>query len=278
MAVAVGWLAVSVAVQPAAATWSIVAVDPSTGEVGAAIASCVDLPSWYYRDDGVLRNIVVAPGVGAAITQARINLDAAARIRADLESGAGATATVDDVTAGTFDSDSAQRQHAVVRLDAPAASAAYTGTDTPAWSGHRTADGVSVQGNILRSERVVANTLASFSKSGQGTLVDRLIRSLLAGSRAGGDSRCAVEQTALFAQVAVITGDGRLDVRTARVEKDDGRNPVQLLADGRLTGPPALLGGHAAGVLIVGILAGIAIAITCVLLLLRRRRRSRRRL
>lgn len=221
---------------PAGATWSIVAVDPATGEVGGAIASCVDLPSSYYGDDGLLKNVVVVAGTGAGITQARVNLDAADRIRADLEAGLSAERTIADVT-GSFDAGAAERQHGVVRLDDPASPGAFTGSETLEWSGHRTGNGVSAQGNILVSEDVVAKTLDAFERQDGDELAERLVGALLAGSRAGGDSRCEQEQSALFAQVAVLDRGGALDVRTVRVGEGDGRNPVELLSTGELSGP-----------------------------------------
>jgi len=259
---------------PAQATWSIVAVDPETQEVGAAIASCVDLPASYYGDDGVLKNLVVVPGVGAGVTQATVNLDAADRLRASLLAGSAARDAIDDVTATGFDADAAERQHAVVRLDDPAAAAAFTGSRTLDWSGHRTALGASAQGNILASERVVAETLVAFRRLDGEALDRRLVGSLLAGSAAGGDTRCDGEQTALFAQVAVAVPGGKLGVRTVRVDQGDGRNPVELLAAGEATGSPR---GLQAGDLLV---PGVVVAVLLVLgvatgMVLRRRSRPR---
>ncbi len=264
----------AVTVAPARATWSIVAVDPATGQVGGTIASCVDLPSRYYDDDGVLENLVLVPGVGAAVTQALVNLGAADRIGDDLAAGATAAEVIDGVTDAGFDADAARRQHGVVRLDAPDAPAAFTGAGTDGWAGHQTAGGVSVQGNILASADVVAETLAAFRRSGGEALGDRLVDGLVAGARAGGDSRCP-EQKALFAQVAVADPNGALDVRTARVDEGDGRNPVVLLAAGELSGPP---GSSTAGITWWDVAVGLALGLGVVATLasLTKRRRSRR--
>ncbi len=256
---------------PAGATWSIVAVDPTTGEVGGAIASCVDLPSSYYGDEGLLKNVVLVAGTGAGVTQALVNLDAAERIRADLEAGLSADRTIADVT-GSFDADAAERQHGVVRLDDPASPAAFTGSETLEWSGDRTGTGVSVQGNILVSEDVVAEALDAFGQQEGVELAESLVRALLAGSRAGGDSRCEPEQSALFAQVAVLDQDGALDVRTARVEEGDGRNPVELLAAGEVSGPPA---SELPSLVALGLVLVLALGLVGGLVVLARRRRAR---
>jgi uncharacterized Ntn-hydrolase superfamily protein len=258
---------------PAGATWSIVAVDPRTNEVGGAIASCVDLPARYYGDEGALRNLVLVAGTGAGVTQALLNLDTADRIRADLEAGLSASATIADVSSTTFDGAADQRQHGVVRLDDPAAAAAFTGARAEPWAGDTTGDGVSVQGNILVSEAVVEQALDAFVRRDGDDLVERLVEALRAGSKTGGDSRCDAEQTALFAQVAVVDRDGVLDVRTARVKDGDGRNPVELLAAGELSDPPASPSlAPSWWALAAGLGAGLAI----VALLVRRARHGRR--
>lgn len=260
----------------AQATWSIVAVDPETLEVGAAIASCVDLPPSYYGDDGVLKNVVIVPGVAAGVTQADVNLEAAERLRGDLAAGLSSREAVERVTSAAFDEDAADRQHAVVRLDDPAAPAAFTGSRALDWSGHRTASGASAQGNILASARVVAETLDTFRRLDGEALDRRLVESMLAGSDAGGDTRCSDEQTALFAQVAVAAPGGELEVRTVRVDEGDGRNPVKLLAAGGSTAPPK--GLRAGDLLAPGVVVGVLVCLGVAIgLVLRRRGRPRER-
>ncbi|MGL6279313.1 MAG: DUF1028 domain-containing protein [Gaiella sp.] len=259
---------------PTWATWSIVAVDRKSGEVGTAIASCVELPSWYARESGLLRNVVLVAGVAAGVTQANVNLEAADRIRASLREGASADAVVREVSSPSFDDRAEERQHAVARLDAPAAPAAFTGSSTLPWSGHRSSTGVSVQGNILRSPRVAAASLAAFEAAAGADLETRLVTALLAGARAGGDSRCSEEQTALFAQVAVMDRSGALVVRGARARPDDGRNPVEMLASGAgsedVTSP--LIGRRA--VVVTLSLIGTAVLLVLGMVWRRRSRRS----
>jgi uncharacterized Ntn-hydrolase superfamily protein len=267
---AVAW---ALAPSAASATWSIVAVDPETGDVGGAIASCVDLPSRYYDDDGVLTLFALVPGVGAGVSQAEINLRAPPRIVSDLEAGRSAAETIEDLT-GDFDAEPEVRQHAVVRLDDPAAPAAFTGRETLAWSGHETARGVSVQGNILVAADVVADSLAAYLAAGDAPLSDRLVQGLLAGGREGGDSRCSAEQSALFAQVTVRGSDGALTTRTVRVEEGDGSNPVELLAAGQTSDPPEPgYGGAVVAVVLLVLVVGAGVGIA---LIVRRRRASRR--
>jgi len=215
---------------PAGATWSIVGVDPDAGEVGVAVASCVPLTMLDTSDGFDL--IVLVPGVGAAISQAEYLPRARDELERQLVAGSSAVVAVAAVTDTSFDRSAARRQHGVVTLDGT--SVGFTGGGNFAVAVDRQAPNVSVQGNILLGERVADDALAAFVADGDRTLSDRLVDALEAGSLAGGDARCD-EQTALFAHVSVIDGDGSraapnvLDLTTS-VEPGDGRNPVTELA------------------------------------------------
>jgi len=84
------------------------------------------------------------------------------------------------------DPDAAVRQVGIV--DAHGQAAAHTGSGTQAWSGHRTAEGVAVQGNILTGPEVLDAMLQAFLST-SGPLAERLLLALEAGERAGGDRR-----------------------------------------------------------------------------------------
>ena len=162
---------------PVKATFSIVATDLDTGEIGCAVQSK------YFA----VGNVVpwARAGVGAVATQAagvaafgplildlleREELDPAAAIQAALAADAGRET----------------RQLGVVNADGM--SAAHTGSRCNAWAGHRTGPGYAVQGNILAAEAVVVEMERAFLNS-RGTLAERLVASLEAGQAAGGDSR-----------------------------------------------------------------------------------------
>ena len=178
-------------VQAAQATWSVVAVDPETGEVGVAVASCIG------SEVSVVP--VLVPGVGAAASQAAISELSGERIVDALSGGASAAETIDAVVAA--DDSPGDRQFGVVVLND--GGAGWTGSDTfDVALDRRSTDGtVSVQGNILVSESVVAAAVAAFEAS-DGKLPERLVAALLAGADEGGDSRCG-EQTATSAALIV---------------------------------------------------------------------------
>ncbi len=180
-----------VGLKAAQATWSVVAVDAKTGEVGVAVASCVGFEVSVVP--------VLVPGIGAAASQADISRPSGARLVDALSSGATAAETIDVVVAA--DDAPADRQFGVVVLGDDGAG--WTGSDTfDIALDRRSTDGtVSVQGNILVSEGVVDAALAAFEDS-DGELPDRLLAALVAGADAGGDSRCG-DQTARSAALIV---------------------------------------------------------------------------
>ncbi len=202
----------------AEATWSIVAVDPATGEVGIAGASCID---------GAETIAGVVPGRGAIAAQAMSNVAARDRGEELLAAGASPQAVIDEITSDAFDprgflsltSGARVRQYGVAALGFESAPASYTGTGTFAWAGSAQAAGVSVQGNLLAGPEVVANALARFEevRADCGSLLhDQLLAALEAGAAAGGDRRCERDLAALSAFLVVASPDDPADSPSAR--------------------------------------------------------------
>jgi MYXO-CTERM domain-containing protein len=213
----------------AAATWSIVAVDPNTQAVGVAVASCVEAPF----GTTILPYVAgLAPGHGALAAQALYDQDLRDEALAVLLRGATPQAVIDAVLAG--DPQSATRQYGVVTLDLQ--TAAFTGANADDWAGQLQGRGVSVQGNILYGPEVVADALAAFEVEAPAcpwTLADRLMLALEAGAARGGDNRCSEEQAALAAALRVaLPGDDpetpSLDLRIPS-QPQGGDAPVALL-------------------------------------------------
>lgn len=188
-------------------TWSIVAVDPATGMVGVAAASCVPF--------AIEALAALVPGRGAAATQAEFSLENRNTVFTLLKEGQAAAEIVATVTAPSNDAQAAGRQYGVVTLEAAGVEAVgFTGEGNMNWAGDQQneAAGVSVQGNILAGEAVVSEALAAFTAADLGpvALPDRLMRALEAGSAQGGDSRCnrnGIQQTASTAFILVAQPD-----------------------------------------------------------------------
>ena len=171
---------VGVVAASAEATWSVVAVDEETGEVGVAVASCVGFEVTVVP--------VLVPGVGAGASQANISKPSGQRMVDALAGGASAQETIDTVV--DADDGMEERQFGVVVLGD--GGAGWTGGDTiDVAIDRRSDDGtVAAQGNILVSQEVVDATIAAFGAA-DGQLADRLLAGLVAGADAGGDARCS---------------------------------------------------------------------------------------
>jgi len=201
---------------PVRATWSIIAVDPETREVGAAGASCIAGSEMVAR---------LVPGRGVVATQGIPSFtgrNELARLLARGESPAAALAMMrssgSDAVLGV--PTTAIRQYGVVALGFESAPVSATGAWTVGWAGARIGRGVSVQGNMLAGPEVVEKALRAFEEQRKGCtrrLSDRLMDALEAGARAGGDRRCSPELAALSAFVMV-----------ARPEDDAERPSLRL--------------------------------------------------
>lgn len=222
---------VLLAAAPADATWSVVGVDPDSGEVGVAVASCVELGALDFEDGFEL--IALSPGVGAGVTQAHFNPLARNAIHRLLDAGVGADEIIEAVSGDVeFDSNAQDRQHGVVLLSGEAAG--FTGERNSGVALDVQGVNVSGQGNILVGRAVIDDAIDAFEVRAGRPLADRLVAALEAGSLAGGDSRCD-DQTALFAHVSVVDADGasfepNVVEITMWAERGDGGNPVLELA------------------------------------------------
>jgi uncharacterized Ntn-hydrolase superfamily protein len=198
-------------------TFSIVARDSVTGELGVAVASrffAVGTVVPWARAD-----------VGAVATQSFANtsfgwlgLDLLAKGMAPRD--AIKTLLKDDP-------DPLRRQLGLVAADGQ--SATYTGSGCVPWAGGRNGRNYAIQGNILAGEAVVAAMEQAFLQK-QGTLADRLYAALVAGDQNGGDSRG--KQSAAMVVVKKGAGYGGFTDRAIDIRVDDHAEPFAEL--GRL--------------------------------------------
>lgn len=189
-------------------TWSILARDPATGAIGAAVAT-------RFFAVGALV-IHVEGGVGALATQALINPMYAVHGMPLLRAGQEPQAVISALLAAD-----AGREHRQIHiLDAAGRIAAHTGADCVGWCGSVCGTDISVAGNMLAGPDVVGHTLAAF-QSAAGPMADRLLKALEAGEAAGGDKRGRQS-----AALKVCTRDPYpdLDIRT-----DDHPDPLAEL-------------------------------------------------
>jgi len=170
------------------ATWSIVAVDRSTGRVVIASATCVN------QDDEFLKGVqaVVVPGKGVAACQAAVDNTHANQMLVfqELQKGTDPKAIVELLSKDpAFQS----RQFGIVDLQGRRAghSGLTNGYVSQDIQGQVPGTEVfySIQGNILRPGSVVPNAVEAFIKT-QGAITDRVMAAMEAADGSGGDSRC----------------------------------------------------------------------------------------
>jgi uncharacterized Ntn-hydrolase superfamily protein len=199
-------------------TWSVVGVDPKTGDVGVAVASCVQ----SYGDAVA----ALVPGKGAAATQAGFDIKNRNKVFEGIKAGLTAEAVIAQVIDPAWDKETDRRQYGVLTMHNGFVRAA--GFTTPVRQGTTVGEdgvsryagvmadpsrGVSAQGNTLASHEVVQRPLDAYrweDPAGFNRLSDRLMRAIEAGSIAGGDVRCnqgSVRQTTSMAAILVARGE-----------------------------------------------------------------------
>jgi len=204
----------SILAPPAYATFSIVAYDSVTQEVGVAVQS---------RAFSVGMAVPWAEaGLGGIATQASTNESFGPMGLALLRQGKSAP----EVLRALLDSDSGSAHRQVGVVDVQGRSAAHTGKDCSAWAGHRTGWGYSIQGNILASEAVVADMERAFLST-QGELAARLLAALDAGQAAGGDRRGMQSAALLVVRPSADYPEYRTRYIDLRVE--DAKEPIREL-------------------------------------------------
>jgi uncharacterized Ntn-hydrolase superfamily protein len=159
-------------------TYSIVARDPATGELGVAVQS-----HWFSVGPIVPW---ARPGVGAVATQANAEVSYGPKALELMAAGLDAQSALDRLLAE--DPGSAGRQVAV--LDAKGGVATHTGTSCIPFAGHAVGEGVSCQANIMASETVWPAMLGAYGGAAAGeSLTERLMAALEAAEAEGGDAR-----------------------------------------------------------------------------------------
>lgn len=171
------------------ATWSIVAVDRSTGRIAIASATCVD------ADENFLKDIqaVVVPGKGVAACQASVDSTHQNQMLVfrELQKGTDPKQIIEMLSADpAFQS----RQFGIVDLEGRFAG--HSGLTNGYVAQHMegqvpgTEIFYSIQGNILRPGEVVPNAVHAFVST-TGALTDRVMAAMDAADASGGDSRCS---------------------------------------------------------------------------------------
>lgn len=196
------------------ATFSIVAADPETGEVGVAVQSKFlavgSVVPWAKAN------------VGAVATQSWANTAFGPEGLALLEKGLSPEEVIDKLVAD--DPDRSLRQVAVINAEGEAS--AFTGHECYDWAGHIIGKHHSCQGNILISEETVSEMSRTFEAS-EGPLAERVLKAVAAAQHAGGDSRG--KQSAAVYVVQEGAGYGGYNDVKVDLRVDDHPEPIEEL-------------------------------------------------
>ncbi|MBL7996269.1 DUF1028 domain-containing protein [bacterium] len=157
-------------------TYSIVARDPQTGEMGVAVQS-----NWF--SVGSLVSWAEA-GVGAIATQSFVNVSFGPRGLELLKSGK----TAQEVLKELIDADEGRDVRQLAIVDAKGNVAAHTGKKCIPAAGHYVGDNFSVEANLMLNDKVWPAMAKAFQES-TGPLAERMVTALEAAQSVGGDIR-----------------------------------------------------------------------------------------
>ena len=218
-------------------TFSIVAMDPITGEVGSAGASCVDLDANNLPTDDFLGELF--PGLGAINSQAYYIPANQANARARMNEGYTPSEIIEWLINNDVQNQPQFRQYGIVgKVGENIETAAYTGVATDDYKNDITGPNYSIQGNILLGEEVLNGMEAGFLNT-EGDLACKLMGALQGANIVGADFRCTNNGTSsLFAFVKVAQpsdtfGDPSflLSVRTGSTDQIEPITELQILFD-----------------------------------------------
>lgn len=201
---------------PQYSTFSLCAIDPATGQSGAAVTTRVPF---------VGRAVPwVRAGVGAVCTQASTMVEYGVRGLDLMAKGVDPK----DAIAQLLADDAGRESRQLGMIDMKGRAAAHTGKSNNYWAGSRQGKHYTVQANIMVGPEVVEAVAATFeSTEGLGMpLAERMILALEAGQAKGGDSRWGNLQSAAI-RVADPKDPGRgNDFITLAIEVGEHPEPV----------------------------------------------------
>lgn len=192
-------------------TFSIVARDPSTGELGVAVQS-----HWFSVGPIVAW---AEAGVGAVATQSFVD-PSYGKLGLDLmRAGKSAPDALKSLTAG----DEGREVRQVAMIDAQGRVDAWTGKNDIQAAGHIIGKNYSVQANLMLSDKVWPAMSAAFENT-KGDLAERMLAALEAAQAAGGDIR-GKQSAAVIVVTGKPTGQAWKD-RVFDLRVDDSPEPL----------------------------------------------------
>ncbi|HXL14693.1 MAG TPA: DUF1028 domain-containing protein [Methylomirabilota bacterium] len=200
---------------PAQATFSIVARDPETGDLGVAVQS-------HYFSVGPIVPWA-EPGVGAVATQSLVEVSYGPRGLQMMSSGRGAKQTLEEL----LSQDPNKEVRQVAMIDSHGDVAAWTGKRCIPSAGDHVGTQYSVQANLMSNDRIWP-AMAEAYETTKGDLATRLLAALEAGQKAGGDIRG--QQSAAIVIVKGKRSNKPWQDRIMDLRVEDSPHPIAELA------------------------------------------------
>tara|TARA_Y100001970_G_C14208283_1_gene845374 strand:- start:392 stop:1282 length:891 start_codon:yes stop_codon:yes gene_type:complete len=161
-------------------TFSIVAVDPETNQVGSAGASCIG---------GSIIISDIHPGVGVIHTQSYWSASNQNYASSLMNLNYSPNDIIEELINNDVSNNPSIRQYGIIDLVDGGRSAAYTGDNCSDYKGHILGDTYAIQGNILLGSEILENMEYQFINT-EGTLAEKLMASLQGANIPGADARC----------------------------------------------------------------------------------------
>ena len=174
-------------------TFSIVAIDSVTGEIGSAGASCVGSSATYPHGAQILSDVI--PGIGSIHTQAAWDPTNQQNAHNWMMMGLSPQQIIDSLVAHDAAGNPTTRQYGIADYNGGhPRSAAYTGVNCNNYKNDMAHLKYSIQGNILMGQQILDSMQTRFLTT-QGTLADRLMAALQGAKVIGADTRCTIRNT-----------------------------------------------------------------------------------
>lgn len=175
-------------------TFSIVAVDTITGEIGSAGATCGDSIIWPGTAGAYIISDIL-PGVGAIHTQSFWLASNQVNARVQMQQGSTPNQIISWLVAHDAQNNPQSRQYGVVDYhNGFSRSAAFTGTSCYNYKNHILGPNYAIQGNILLGQQIL-DSMEYYFLNTSGCLPEKLMAAMNGAKVVGADTRCMVEGT-----------------------------------------------------------------------------------
>ena len=174
-------------------TFSIVAIDSTTKEVGSAGATCGDAVLWPGTPGAALISDVI-PGIGAIHTQSYWNQTNQTNANERLLEGDNAEEIITWLVENDAENNPSIRQYgAITLINENMVTSAYTGENCFDYKNHIIGDNYAIQGNILLGQSILDSMETRFLNT-PGSLSEKLMEALQGAKVIGADTRCFDDQ------------------------------------------------------------------------------------